>query len=141
MPLRYLGAAYDRTLALMAGTVRPEGVDLEYTVGMPNEIFRTMFSTDDYDASELSSSNFIIERARGDRRFVALPVFPSRVFRHNGIYVNTGAGIGGRRTCAVGASACRSTCRRRTSGSAASCRTTTAWAPSRSTGCAARRRS
>jgi 4,5-dihydroxyphthalate decarboxylase len=93
MPLRYLGAAYDRTLALMAGTVRPEGVDLEYTVGMPNEIFRTMFSTDDYDASELSSSNFIIERARGDRRFVALPVFPSRVFRHNGIYVNTEAGI------------------------------------------------
>ena len=93
MPLRYLGAAYDRTLPLIAGTVRPEGVDLEYTVGMPNEIFRTMFSTDEYDASELSSSNFIIERARGDRRFVALPVFPSRVFRHNGIYVNTGAGI------------------------------------------------
>ncbi len=93
MRLRYIGAAYDRTLALMTGAVQPEGVELEYTVGMPNEIFRRMFSTSDFDASELSSSNFIIERARGDRRFVALPVFPSRVFRHNGIYVNVNAGI------------------------------------------------
>jgi 4,5-dihydroxyphthalate decarboxylase len=93
MRLRYIGAAYDRTLPLMAGTIRPAGIDFEYTVDMPNEIFRLMFSTDDFDASELSSSNFIIERARGDRRFVALPIFPSRVFRHNGIYVNVNAGI------------------------------------------------
>ena len=93
MQLRFNGVAYDRTLALIAGQVQPEGIELEYVVDLPNPIFRRMFSTDEFDGSELSSSNFIIERARGDDRFVALPIFPSRVFRHNSIYVNVAAGI------------------------------------------------
>jgi 4,5-dihydroxyphthalate decarboxylase len=91
--LRFNGVAYDRTLPLISGEVQPEGIDLEYVVDLPNPIFRRMFLTDEFDASELSSSNFIIERARGDQRFVALPVFPSRVFRHNSMYVNVDAGI------------------------------------------------
>ena len=65
----------------------------KYVTDLPNAIFRRMFATEEFDASELSSSNFIIERARGDQRFVALPVFPSRVFRHNSMYVNVAAGI------------------------------------------------
>ena len=32
-------------------------------------------------------------RAGGDDKFVAIPVFPSRLFRHSCIYVNTEAGI------------------------------------------------
>jgi 4,5-dihydroxyphthalate decarboxylase len=93
MRLRFNGVAYDRTLPLISGEVRPEGIDLEYVVDLPNPIFRRMFTTDEFDGSELSSSNFIIGRARGDERFVALPIFPSRVFRHNSIYVNVAAGI------------------------------------------------
>jgi 4,5-dihydroxyphthalate decarboxylase len=93
MRLRFNGVAYDRTLPLISGEVQPEGIELEYVPDLPNAIFRRMFSTDEFDASELSSSNFIIERARGDQRFVALPVFPSRVFRHNSMYVNVDAGI------------------------------------------------
>ncbi len=93
MRLRFNGVAYDRTLALILGQVQPEGIDLDYVVDLPNPIFRRMFTTDEFDGSELSSSNFIVERARGDRRFVALPVFPSRLFRHNSIYVNVDAGI------------------------------------------------
>ncbi|HLH20915.1 MAG TPA: ABC transporter substrate-binding protein [Chloroflexota bacterium] len=93
MRLRFNGVAYDRTLPLISREVQPEGIELEYVVDLPNAIFRRMFSTEEFDASELSSSNFIIERARGDERFVALPVFPSRVFRHNSIYVNADAGI------------------------------------------------
>ena len=93
MRLRFNGVAYDRTLALISGEVQPEGVELEYVVDLPNPIFRRMFSTDEFDGSELSSSNFIIGRARGDERFVALPIFPSRVFRHNSMYVNVNAGI------------------------------------------------
>ena len=93
MRLRFNGVAYDRTLPLISGEVQPEGIELDYVVDLPNPIFRRMFATDEFDASELSSSNFIIERARGDQRFVALPVFPSRVFRHNSIYVNAEAGI------------------------------------------------
>ncbi|HEY7065990.1 MAG TPA: ABC transporter substrate-binding protein [Chloroflexota bacterium] len=93
MRLRFNGVAYDRTLPLISSEVQPESIELEYVVDQPNPIFRRMFDTDEFDASELSSSNFIIGRARGDQRFVALPVFPSRVFRHNSIYVNLAAGI------------------------------------------------
>jgi 4,5-dihydroxyphthalate decarboxylase len=91
--LRFGGAIYDRTLALMTGAVQPEGATLEYVADVPNRIFRRMFASGEFDASELSSSNFMIETARGDRRFVALPVFPSRAFRHNSIFVHADAGI------------------------------------------------
>jgi 4,5-dihydroxyphthalate decarboxylase len=93
MRLRYTGAAYLRTLALMTGEVSPAGVELEYEAGQPNALFRRTFAGDCAEASELSASNTIIGRARGDQRFAVLPVFPSRVFRHNTIYVNVDAGI------------------------------------------------
>jgi 4,5-dihydroxyphthalate decarboxylase len=93
MRLRYTGATYLRTLALMTGEVSPEGVELEYEAGQPNALFRRTFAGDCAESSELSASNTIIGRARGDQRFAVLPVFPSRVFRHNTIYVNVDAGI------------------------------------------------
>jgi 4,5-dihydroxyphthalate decarboxylase len=93
MRLQFAGGIYDRTVALITGAVQPEGVELDYLVGEINQIFRRMLSQQEFEASELSASNFIIQRTRGDERFVALPVFPSRTFRHNAIYVNVGAGI------------------------------------------------
>ncbi|HEY7061232.1 MAG TPA: ABC transporter substrate-binding protein [Chloroflexota bacterium] len=93
MHVRYFGVPYDRTHALMTGAVRPEGIDFEYIAGLPNDIFRRMFAGADVEASELSASNYVMERARGVDRFVALPIFPSRVFRHNTVYVNTAAGV------------------------------------------------
>jgi 4,5-dihydroxyphthalate decarboxylase len=68
-------------------------MEFEYITGRPADIFRRVFSGEGFEASELSLSNYIIQRARGDDRFVALPVFPSRVFRHNTIFINTNAGV------------------------------------------------
>ncbi|MBX5489545.1 MAG: ABC transporter substrate-binding protein [Chloroflexi bacterium] len=93
MKLRYAGALYDRTLALYTGEVRPEGVELDYTVGHPNQIFRRMLASAEFDVSEMSAANYLCAVARGDRRFVAIPVFPSRVFRHGSLFVNAAAGI------------------------------------------------
>ena len=42
----------------------------------------------EFDACEMSSSEFISRHAAGRRAMVALPVFPSRVFRHGFITVN-----------------------------------------------------
>ena len=47
----------------------------------------------EFDVSEFSSSEFISRLARGNCPFVALPVFPARVFRHGYIYINRKAGI------------------------------------------------
>jgi 4,5-dihydroxyphthalate decarboxylase len=52
-----------------------------------------MLHDEAYDASEMSLSNYMIALGKGDRRFVAIPVFPSRVFRHSYIWINTQAGI------------------------------------------------
>jgi 4,5-dihydroxyphthalate decarboxylase len=93
MRLHYSGVAYDRTLALITGAVRPEGVELQYSVDTTTAALRRMYLTDEFDAGELSLANYIIMRALGDDRFVALPVFPSRAFRHNSIYVYGDAGI------------------------------------------------
>jgi 4,5-dihydroxyphthalate decarboxylase len=93
MRLRYGGVPYDRTLGLMTGAVRPEGVELEYVAGLPNHIFPRVVTGEEFEAGELSASNFLMAWARGERRFVALPVFPSRAFRHDTVYVHVGAGI------------------------------------------------
>ncbi|HEV8338569.1 MAG TPA: ABC transporter substrate-binding protein [bacterium] len=87
---------YDRTEALRSGVVRPEGIDLVYVpIQSPPEIFARMITTQAFDASEMSCSHYLIHRGRGDFPFVAIPVFPSRMFRHGYIFVNAGAEIEG----------------------------------------------
>lgn len=41
----------------------------------------------------MSISNYLTLRGNGDTRYVAIPVFPSRSFRHSQIYVHSGSGI------------------------------------------------
>lgn len=84
---------YDRTRALIDGAVQPEGMDLNCVALGPGEIFWRMLNNGEFDASEMSLSTYTILRSQGDERFIALPVFPSRVFRHGCIYVHGGAGI------------------------------------------------
>src|SRR5215813_11180608 len=57
------------------------------------EIFDRMVGGQEFDVAELSASEFISLMGRGDCPFVALPVFPSRVFRHGYIFINTRRGI------------------------------------------------
>jgi 4,5-dihydroxyphthalate decarboxylase len=84
---------YDRTYGLHDGSVPVEGVDLNFLPMMPVETFRRQARHAEFDASEFSLSTFMILHARGDRRFVGIPVFPSRRFRHEHVWVNVNAGI------------------------------------------------
>jgi 4,5-dihydroxyphthalate decarboxylase len=85
---------YDRTEALRNGAVQVEGIDLRYlSIQSPPEIFARMVHNRSFDLSEMSLSHYLIQRAKGDFDFLALPIFPSRVFRHGFIFVNTDAGI------------------------------------------------
>src|SRR5713101_3527337 len=85
---------YDRMAALRTGDVRVEGIDLDYiAIDSPREIFDRMGGREEFDVAEFSSSEFISRFSRGDCPFVALPVFPSRVFRHSHIYINKRSGI------------------------------------------------
>ena len=84
---------YDRTWALASGRVRPEGVDLNYVTLQPEELFWRMAVHGEFDASEFSLGAATIFLGMGDRRFVGVPVFPSRYFRHSSVYIYTRSGI------------------------------------------------
>jgi 4,5-dihydroxyphthalate decarboxylase len=84
---------YDRTRALQEGRVEVEGVDLTYLPLRVEETFWRMLRYQEFDACELSMGSYLIARDKGHPPFVAIPVFPSRAFRHSCIFINTGAGI------------------------------------------------
>jgi 4,5-dihydroxyphthalate decarboxylase len=85
--------AYDRTLPLALGDVRPAGIDLTYLRMPVEEIFWRMNRHLEFDASELSMSSYLLRRSRGDDRLLAIPVFTSRMFRHSCVFINASAGI------------------------------------------------
>jgi 4,5-dihydroxyphthalate decarboxylase len=84
---------YDRTRALMDGSVQVEGVELN-CLNMPvEETFFRMLRHREFEVSEMSLSSYTMSLFKPDRPFVAIPVFLSRFFRHSCIYVNADAGI------------------------------------------------
>lgn len=84
---------YDRTRALQEGTVQVEGVDLTYLPLRVEETFWRMLRYGEFDAAELSMGSYLMAREKGFPKLIAIPVFPSRAFRHSCIYINTGSGI------------------------------------------------
>src|SRR2546426_5372091 len=80
---------YDRTFALQEGSIKPDGIELTYVARQPAEIFWRMLQYREFEVSELSLSNYTSLVDAGDSPFIAIPVFPSRVFRHGYIFINT----------------------------------------------------
>lgn len=88
LPLSYGGEVYDRTAALFYSDVRPQGIDLRYVRTDIEEIFWRQSRYREFDASELSFGVYLATLDTSERPFVAIPVFPSRAFRHSAIYVH-----------------------------------------------------
>lgn len=85
---------YDRMQAIYDGRVPIEGVDLvPVPIDHPMEVFSRMLDADEFDVAEMSFTHCFVLQARNAARFVGLPVFPSRMFRHGFIFVNRKAGI------------------------------------------------
>ena len=84
---------YDRTRALQDGRVEPDGIELNYLSLPVEETFFRMLRHREFDVAEMSLSSYTLSLARADPPFIAIPVFPSRFFRHSCIYVNASSGI------------------------------------------------
>lgn len=84
---------YDRTRALMDGSIQPDGIDLNYLNLPVEETFFRMLRHQEFEMAEMSLSSYTVSMFREPRPFVAIPIFPSRFFRHSCIYVNADSGI------------------------------------------------
>ncbi len=88
VPLTYAGVVYDRTRALYDGRVHIEGVELRYLETGIEELFWRQGKYAEFDAAEFSFGAYIAGVEQVDAPLCAIPVFPSRAFRHSAVYVH-----------------------------------------------------
>ena len=84
---------YDRTRALIDGTVVHDGIELVYLNQPVEETFFRMMRYREYDCSEMSLSSYVASLNAENPPFIAIPVFPSRFFRHSCIFISAKSGI------------------------------------------------
>jgi 4,5-dihydroxyphthalate decarboxylase len=87
LPLTAAMPDYDHVRDLAMGRVRPEGIELTCLTFPVEEIFYRFIVYKEWEVSEISFAKYVSLIAQGDETFYALPVFPSRVFRHSSLYV------------------------------------------------------
>jgi 4,5-dihydroxyphthalate decarboxylase len=77
----------------MDGSVQADGIDLNYLNLPVEETFFRMIRNAEFEVAEMSLSSYTVSLFKDPKRFIAIPVFPSRFFRHSCIYVNADSGI------------------------------------------------
>jgi len=93
LPLTLACWDYDRVAALASGEVQPDGIDLLFLNHPVEETFFRMLRHQEFDVAEMSLSSYALSLALDDPPFIAIPVFPSRYFRHSCIFVSAMSGI------------------------------------------------
>lgn len=84
---------YDRTRALVDGTVSIPGVDATYhSAPIVTQIFEGVVRGQ-FQVSELGLTYYLRTFLGQESPLVAIPVFPNRAFRHSAIYINKASGI------------------------------------------------
>jgi len=92
--LTFACGPYDRMEPLYNGMVSVEGVNLVPRIlQTPMHIFGPMLKNGEFDIAEMSLTHCFMLRQLGQAKFVTLPVFPSRMFRHGFTYINRRSGI------------------------------------------------
>ncbi len=84
---------YDRTRALLEGRIPVDGIDLAYLNLPVEETFFRMLRHREFDVAEMSLSSYVLSLFSQNPPFIAIPIFPSRFFRHSCIYINRNSGI------------------------------------------------
>ena len=70
----------ERTRPVIQGRAKVQGAKLLHTVVHPSEMFWRQLKFGDFDISEMSLASLFIAVGRGDTRWVALPIFTTRMF-------------------------------------------------------------
>jgi len=86
-------AQSDRMQPLLERTVTRADIDLRFDLSAVDNIFWRALHSDDFDVSEMSLAAYCILTSRDENPFIGIPVFTSRMFRHNSVYIRANAGI------------------------------------------------
>jgi 4,5-dihydroxyphthalate decarboxylase len=85
---------YDHVRDLLSGAVEVEGVKLHVAKRAPvEEIFYRFTQFREWDISEMSFAKYASLLSQPDCDLIAIPVFPSRAFRHSSMYVRADSSI------------------------------------------------
>src|SRR5258708_23862249 len=93
LPLTIAINDYDHVRDLLTGRVQAEGIALTALNFEVEEIFYRFVNSRQRDISGMSMGKYVSLRAGGDDSVIPIPVFPSRVFRHSGIYVRSDGSV------------------------------------------------
>jgi 4,5-dihydroxyphthalate decarboxylase len=84
---------FDRTGPLIRHEVEVDGLQYDYTTLTAPELGRRLFLEAEFDAGELWSASQVCATAAGTAGYIAIPVFPSRNFRHGFVFVHRDSDI------------------------------------------------
>ena len=84
---------YDHFRDIRLGTVKAEGIDLNWSNLGHHECFARFTANREFDLAELSFAKFATQVTRPDSDIIGLPVICSRLFRFSSFYVNRKSGI------------------------------------------------
>ncbi len=80
-------------MPLHDGRVPVEGVEINSHVLPTSTLFPLAVQEATFDVTELSVSSYLLQVARGNSAYTAIPTFPSRAFRHSGFFARRNSGI------------------------------------------------
>lgn len=83
----------DRTIPVLSGQVQIPEFSVRTENATIEEIFKRQLTEAPYDVAETSLASYLIALSRGEKRLTAIPVFLSRSFRHNAIYVRNDSSL------------------------------------------------
>jgi 4,5-dihydroxyphthalate decarboxylase len=93
LPLSIATTDYDHFRDIRLGTVKAEGIDLNWLLLGHHECFARFTANREFDLSELSFAKFATQVTRPDSDIIGLPVVCSRLFRFSSFYINKRSGI------------------------------------------------
>ena len=88
LTLKFASMYYPFFGKLLDGHYASDGIELTWNyVSPPDLIFRQVIESAPYDLAEMSLSTYTMLRDQGWDKYVGLPIFPSKRFRHSALFV------------------------------------------------------
>src|ERR1700689_5149104 len=84
---------YDRPHPVGHCPIQAEGMELNFLPLVVEETFWRMLRHKEFDAAEMPLSSYSASLLKEHPEFIAIPVFPSRMFRHSCFVVSAKSGI------------------------------------------------